>query len=127
MVNTRFTHNLMLTIDQISQITGIRKSTLRYWEKSFDDFLKPARTHSNRREYSIEDLDRIKAIQRSAGARTPYGSRGTHASAGDLFRPREERSGPQSSRQGRPEEPVALSAGAGLVHPVDEPGFAPRE
>jgi DNA-binding transcriptional MerR regulator len=59
-----FTHNLMLTIDQISQITGVRKSTLRYWEKSFDDFLKPARTHSNRREYTIEDLDRIKAIQR---------------------------------------------------------------
>src|SRR3972149_2651245 len=64
MDNTRFTHNLMLTIDQISQITGIRKSTLRYWEKSFDDFLKPARTHSNRREYTIEDLDRIKAIHR---------------------------------------------------------------
>ena len=64
MDNTSFTHNLMLTIDQISQITGIRKSTLRYWEKSFDDFLKPARTHSNRREYTIEDLDRIKAIQR---------------------------------------------------------------
>ena len=64
MDNTSFTHNLMLTIDQISQITGIRKSTLRYWEKSFDDFLKPARTHSNRREYTIEDLDRIKAIKR---------------------------------------------------------------
>jgi DNA-binding transcriptional MerR regulator len=64
MDHTRFTHNLMLTIDQISQITGIRKSTLRYWEKSFDNFLKPARTHSNRREYTIEDLDRIKAIQR---------------------------------------------------------------
>ena len=59
-----FTYDLMLTIDQISQITGIRKSTLRYWEKSFDDFLKPARTHSNRREYTIEDLDRIKAIKR---------------------------------------------------------------
>jgi DNA-binding transcriptional MerR regulator len=64
MDHTSFIHNLMLTIDQISQITGIRKSTLRYWEKSFDDFLKPARTHSNRREYTIEDLDRIKAIQR---------------------------------------------------------------
>jgi len=64
MDNTSFAHNLMLTIDQISQLTGIRKSTLRYWEKSFDDFLKPARTHSNRREYTIEDLDRIKAIQR---------------------------------------------------------------
>jgi DNA-binding transcriptional MerR regulator len=64
MENTNFAFNLMLTIDQISQITGIRKSTLRYWEKSFDDFLKPARTHSNRREYTLEDLDRIKAIKR---------------------------------------------------------------
>ena len=63
MDNTIYTHNLMLTIDQISQITGIRKSTLRYWEKSFDDFLKPARTNSNRREYTVEDLDRIKAIK----------------------------------------------------------------
>ena len=64
MEKVNFTKGLMLTIDQISQITGIRKSTLRYWEKSFDDFLKPARTHSNRREYTIEDLDRIKAIKR---------------------------------------------------------------
>jgi DNA-binding transcriptional MerR regulator len=64
MEKTNFAFNFMLTIDQISQITGIRKSTLRYWEKSFDDFLRPARTHSNRREYTLEDLDRIKAIQR---------------------------------------------------------------
>ena len=64
MEKTNFTYDLMLTIDQISQITGIRKSTLRYWEKSFDDFLKPARTHSNRREYTSGDLDRIKAIKR---------------------------------------------------------------
>ena len=54
---------LMLTIDQISQLTGVRKSTLRYWEKSFVDFLKPARTTSNRRKYSLEDLDRVKTIK----------------------------------------------------------------
>jgi hypothetical protein len=64
MENKGVIHNLMLTIDQISQITGVRKSTLRYWEKSFDNFLKPARTQSNRREYTLEDLDRVKAIQR---------------------------------------------------------------
>jgi hypothetical protein len=58
-----FSHDLMLTIDQISQLTGVRKSTLRYWEKSFDDFLKPARTQSNRREYTMEDLNRVKAIK----------------------------------------------------------------
>jgi DNA-binding transcriptional MerR regulator len=58
-----FARNLMLTIDQISQLTGVRKSTLRYWEKSFQSFLKPARTHSNRRKYSLEDLDRVKTIK----------------------------------------------------------------
>jgi len=63
MDKSSITHNLMLTIDQISQLTGVRKSTLRYWEKSFDDFLKPARTQSNRREYTMEDLDRVKAIK----------------------------------------------------------------
>jgi len=64
MEKTSFAYDLMLTIDQISKITGIRKSTLRYWEKSFNDFLKPARTHSNRREYTVEDLNRVKAIKR---------------------------------------------------------------
>jgi DNA-binding transcriptional MerR regulator len=56
--------NLMLTIEQISHLTGVSKSTLRYWEKSFNDFLKPGRTPSNRREYTLEDLDRVKAIKR---------------------------------------------------------------
>lgn len=64
MQTDKVSRNLMLTIDQISQLTGVRKSTLRYWEKSFDDFLKPARTHSNRREYTLEDLDVIKSIKR---------------------------------------------------------------
>jgi DNA-binding transcriptional MerR regulator len=56
--------DLMLTIEQVSQLTGVRKSTLRYWEKSFEEFLRPTRTHSNRREYSMEDLDLVKTIKR---------------------------------------------------------------
>jgi DNA-binding transcriptional MerR regulator len=64
MQTQKVAQDLMLTIDQISQLTGVRKSTLRYWEKSFDEFLRPARTHSNRREYTLEDLDTIKAIKR---------------------------------------------------------------
>lgn len=60
---TQISGNLMLTIDQIAHLTGVRKSTLRYWEKSFNLCLKPSRTHSNRREYSLEDLDRIKTIK----------------------------------------------------------------
>jgi DNA-binding transcriptional MerR regulator len=56
--------DLMLTIEQVSQLTGVRKSTLRYWEKSFEEFLKPARTHSNRREYTMEDLNLVITIKR---------------------------------------------------------------
>ena len=56
--------DLMLTIEQVSQLTGVRKSTLRYWEKSFEEFLRPARTQSNRREYTMEDLDLVKTIKR---------------------------------------------------------------
>lgn len=56
--------DLMLTIEQVSQLTGVRKSTLRYWEKSFEEFLKPARTQSNRREYTMEDLNLVKTIKR---------------------------------------------------------------
>jgi DNA-binding transcriptional MerR regulator len=57
------TGNFLLTIDQISRITGVRKSTLRYWERSFEEFLKPTRTKSRRREYSLEDLDLVKTIK----------------------------------------------------------------
>jgi hypothetical protein len=35
MQTNRDTHVFMLTIEQVSQLTGVRKSTLRYWEKSF--------------------------------------------------------------------------------------------
>ena len=48
--------NLMLTIEQVSHLTGVRKSTLRYWEKSFEDYLRPMRTQSNRREYYMKSM-----------------------------------------------------------------------
>jgi DNA-binding transcriptional MerR regulator len=64
MRTTGVSRKLRLTIDQISQLTGVAKSTLRYWERSFNDYLKPARTHSNRREYSLDELDMVKTIRR---------------------------------------------------------------
>jgi DNA-binding transcriptional MerR regulator len=56
--------DLLLNIDQVSRLTGVRKSTLRYWEKSFEEFLKPVRTESNRREYRLTDVDVIQTIKR---------------------------------------------------------------
>lgn len=57
-------HDLLLNIDQVSRLTGVRKSTLRYWEKSFDEFLKPVRTESNRREYRLTDVEVIHTIRK---------------------------------------------------------------
>lgn len=56
--------DLLLNIDQVSRLTGVRKSTLRYWEKSFEEFLKPVRTESNRREYRLTDVEMIHTIKR---------------------------------------------------------------
>ncbi len=56
--------SLKLTIDQVSRITGVKKVTLRYWEKSFGEFLQPGRTNSQRREYSMTDLEIIDNIKK---------------------------------------------------------------
>jgi len=55
---------ILLNIDQVSKLTGVRKSTLRYWEKCFPEFLKPERTPTKRREYTAADLDIIDTIKR---------------------------------------------------------------
>lgn len=60
----KLTRELRLNIDQVSRLTGVRKSTLRYWEKSFAAYLKPTRTESNRRQYTLKDVEVIKAIKK---------------------------------------------------------------
>jgi len=55
---------LKLNIDQVSRLTGVKKVTLRYWEKSFGEFLHPGRTGSLRREYGMADLEVIDTIKK---------------------------------------------------------------
>ncbi len=55
---------VLLNIDQVSKLTGVRKCTLRYWEKCFPEFLQPERTSSRRREYSTADLHLIDTIRK---------------------------------------------------------------
>lgn len=57
-------NNILLNIDQVSKLTGLKKPTIRYWERTFDQFLKPIRTESNRREYSLDDIGRLKTIKK---------------------------------------------------------------
>lgn len=59
-----FGRDILLNIDQVAKLTGVKKSTLRYWEKIFPEFLRPARSSSRRREYSLEDIKVIELIKK---------------------------------------------------------------
>jgi hypothetical protein len=70
-----------LNIDQVSQMTGVKKTTLRYWEKEFSDYLKPERTDSKRRQYTLEEVEKVSVLKqlieeekyKSAGVRLKLG------------------------------------------------------
>jgi len=53
-----------LSIDNVHNLTGIPKSTLRFWEKVFSGYLKPARTKGRQRRYTREDLEKILNIKK---------------------------------------------------------------
>jgi DNA-binding transcriptional MerR regulator len=70
-----------LSIDQVSQMTGVKKTTLRYWEKEFSDYLKPERSDTKRRQYSLEEVEKVAVLRqlieeekyKSAGVRLKLG------------------------------------------------------
>ncbi|MDR2444062.1 MAG: MerR family transcriptional regulator [Deltaproteobacteria bacterium] len=70
-----------LNIDQVSQMTGVKKTTLRYWEKEFSEYLKPERTDTRRRQYSLEEVEKVAVLKqlieeekyKSAGVRLKLG------------------------------------------------------
>jgi DNA-binding transcriptional MerR regulator len=64
MTMQEFSRNILLSIDQVARLTGVKKSTLRYWEKTFQEYLQPTRTYSKRREYSIEEVTTIETIKK---------------------------------------------------------------
>lgn len=51
------------TIDEVAKITGIKKYTIRYWEKKFN-LIKPVRLDSKHRRYTRLDLETIEKIKR---------------------------------------------------------------
>ncbi|MEW5725472.1 MAG: MerR family transcriptional regulator [Thermodesulfobacteriota bacterium] len=63
MRNTEVLQRVLLNIDQVSRITGVKKTTLRYWEKEFADYLQPQRTPTNRRQYTMDDVHRVENLR----------------------------------------------------------------
>lgn len=81
MSNVNVWDKVNLNIDQVAQITGVKKTTLRYWEKEFSDYLKPERTETQRRQYSLEEVEKVAVLKqlieeekyKSAGVRLKLG------------------------------------------------------
>ena len=63
MKSTDVLQKVMFNIDQVSKLTGVKKTTLRYWEKEFNEYLQPQRTPTNRRQYNMDDVKRIEQLR----------------------------------------------------------------
>lgn len=59
-METRFTKSYY-KIREASEIIGVPQSTLRFWEKEFQE-LQPRRSASNQRFYSPSDLELLQII-----------------------------------------------------------------
>ena len=59
---SRLFYKKQLSIDNIHNLTGIPKSKIRFWEKSFAEYLKPNRTDGGQRRYNSKDLEKIVRI-----------------------------------------------------------------
>ena len=51
-----------LTIEEVSDLTGLKQHVLRYWEAEFPP-LRPERTRSKQRQYRQKDVDLILHIK----------------------------------------------------------------
>jgi DNA-binding transcriptional MerR regulator len=52
---------LFYSIQEVSELFGVKQSLLRYWEKQFPS-IKPARTDGGSRHYRREDVEEIRLI-----------------------------------------------------------------
>ena len=62
--------DVLYSISQVNALTGVPKSTIRFWEKEFAEFLSPLRTEGNQRRYdyqSVEVIEKIDQLVNSEG------------------------------------------------------------
>ena len=54
----------LMSIREVSALTGVPPHTLRFWEKQMPDVLRPKRTPGGQRRYSPEMTERVRMIKR---------------------------------------------------------------
>jgi len=56
----------LLSIREVSALTGVPPHTLRFWEKQMPDILRPERTPGGQRRYNPQMTERVRMIKRLA-------------------------------------------------------------
>ncbi|NQT35384.1 MerR family transcriptional regulator [bacterium] len=62
MANTAEATQVLYSISQVNALTGVPKSTIRFWEKEFEEFLIPLRTTGNQRRYDEKAVSIVQEI-----------------------------------------------------------------
>ena len=62
MANTADATQVLYSISQVNALTGVPKSTIRFWEKEFEEFLTPLRTTGNQRRYDENTVSIVREI-----------------------------------------------------------------
>ena len=55
--------NKYYSIGEVAEILGESKSKIRYWEKIFNQYVKPRRSRRGDRMFSVKDIENLKLIQ----------------------------------------------------------------
>ncbi|MBW1712140.1 MAG: MerR family transcriptional regulator [Deltaproteobacteria bacterium] len=57
-------HKELLSIGEVSQVTGLPVHTLRFWESEFSQYFSPVRTKGRQRRYTEEEVKKILEIKK---------------------------------------------------------------
>lgn len=55
---------IAFSINEVSRLTGVPAHTIRFWEKDFNQYVRPAKTPGGQRRYCAGDIEMIKKIKR---------------------------------------------------------------
>ncbi|MBM3325909.1 MAG: MerR family transcriptional regulator [Calditrichaeota bacterium] len=64
------TGEALFSISQVNALTGVPRSTIRFWEKEFSEFLTPLRSAGGQRRYdrkTVEIIDKINRLVNAEG------------------------------------------------------------
>lgn len=54
---------LYFTIGEVGKLCSLKPHVLRYWEKEFNQYLRPMKRRGNRRYYKHEDVELVRQIR----------------------------------------------------------------